>query len=89
MGQEEEETQPGVLPLTQRPTSSTKKEVCRELCVQSQSRAHLLPTGAMQLEGTSGPSLFLSEKRTSRTAFPNPGVPGTKGKFLVVGGIYG
>lgn len=63
MDQEEEEAQPGVLPLTQRPTSSTKKEVCRELCVQSLSRAHLLPMGAMQLEGTSGPSLVLSGKK--------------------------
>lgn len=53
MGREEEETQPGVLPLTQRPTPSTKKEGCRELCVQL--RAHLLPMGAVQLKGTSGP----------------------------------
>lgn len=63
MGWEEEETQPGVLPLTQRPTPSTKKEGRRELCVQSQ--AHLLPMDAIQLEGTSGPSLVLSGRKDS------------------------
>lgn len=63
MGQEEEEAQPGVLPLTQRLTPSTKKEVCGELCEQSQ--AHLLPVGAMWLEGPSGPSLVLSGKNDS------------------------
>lgn len=63
MGREEEEAQPGVLPLTQRHTPSTKTEGCRELCVQS--RAHLLPMGAMQLEETSGPSLVLSGRTDS------------------------
>ena len=63
MGREEEEAQPDVLPLTQRPTPSAKKEGCREFCVQS--RVHPLPMGAMQLEETSEPSLALSGRKGS------------------------